>query len=118
MAVKYVEGVGWVELAGELPTEEERVKLRALRDSKASTSQTPAQAEEAPAVPPSVQEVLSPLTQLQEGFAGVATIGLRGHGQSKRRAPLGLPHWALFVGLQSFLLLVLRPPPTHRWTNP
>tara|TARA_R110000824_G_scaffold78513_4_gene198105 strand:+ start:908 stop:5701 length:4794 start_codon:yes stop_codon:yes gene_type:complete len=69
LAVKYVEDVGWVELSGELPTEEEAAKLRALRDGEAVTA-SQALPEEAPVVPPSVQEALSPLTQLQEGFAG------------------------------------------------
>jgi hypothetical protein len=86
LAVKYVEGVGWVELAGELPTEEEMVKLRALRDSKAFTSKAPSPAEEALAAPLSARELAPTQTEFtpeqieSAGFGGLAQT-MRGFQQ-------------------------------------
>lgn len=68
MPIKYVKGLGYVEIAGELPTEEEKAKLRALRDRKARER---AEAEYMESAPAPVQEALSPLAGLQGRFAAI-----------------------------------------------
>ena len=68
MAVKYVKGLGYVKIAGDVPTEEEKAKLRALRDRKAR-EQPEAQYMEV--APPAVQEAGSPLAGLKERVSAI-----------------------------------------------
>jgi len=68
LPIKYVKGLGYVEIAGEVPTEKEKAKLRALRDRKARAR---AEAEYMESAPTPVQEALSPLAGLQGSFAAI-----------------------------------------------
>lgn len=89
MPVITVKGLGQVRIEGDVPTEAERQNMLAEIERRSE-----------PAIPESVQETLSPLTQLQEGFAGsrdyrtersLPEQAVRGLGSTALELARGLP---------------------------